>query len=134
MPQQQGGSASTGGRIDGSLQKNALTTSAFALGVGWGDGTLVKSLATGSTDQVGQLTITSVGANQAQATATVVFTFADGAYNAAPFVLVNCTHDNALDTGRFKVTTVTTTAVTFTFSLLPVDTKIYILTYLVVAR
>lgn len=133
MAQLQGNiSAHGGGRLDGSLQKTALTSSAFALGVGWGDGAVTKSLATGSTDQRGQLTITSVGANQAQATATVVLTFADGAYASAPFVICTSTNNNSIDTGRFTWSS-TTTAVTFTFSLLPVDTKAYVLNYLIVA-
>lgn len=133
MPQLQGSNSADGGRLDGSLQQTTLTSSAFALGVGWGDGTLVKTLTAGSTDQRGQLTITSVGSNQAQATATVTLTFADGAYSSTPFVYATSTNDNSIDTGRFKVTSVSTTAVTFTFSVLPVATKIYILNYLVIA-
>lgn len=132
MPQQQGSSSSSGGRLDGSLQQTVLTAASFALGVGWGDGTLVKTLAAGSTDQRGTLTITSVGSNQAQATATVVLTFADGAYASAPFAYALTTNDNSIDTGRFKATA-TTTAATFTHSLLPVATKIYILNYFILA-
>lgn len=131
MPQIQGGSSSTGGRIDGSLQRTTLTAASFALGAGWGT-TGSATLTTGSTDQRGQLVITASGASFAQATATVVLTFADGAFAAAPFVMVSTTNDNSIDTGKFTWSS-TTTAVTFTFSLLPVDTKIYKLNYLVIA-
>lgn len=132
MAQLQGGSSSTGGRLDGSLQKTAPTAASFALGAGWGT-TGSATMTAGSTDQRGELVITASGASFAQATATVTFTFADGAFAAAPWPFAWSTNDNSIDTGRFKVTTVTTTSVVFTFSLLPVDTKVYILRYLVVA-
>ncbi|HUR48205.1 MAG TPA: hypothetical protein VMY88_01560 [Acidimicrobiales bacterium] len=131
MGQLQGGSSSTGGRLDGSLQKTAPTAASFALGAGWGT-TGSATMLTGSTDQRGQITITASGASFAQATATVVFTFADGAFASAPFVIVTTTNDNSIDTGKFTWTS-TTTAVTFTFSLLPVDTKIYKMTYVCIA-
>jgi len=133
MAQMQGSSSSSGGRLDGSLQRDALTNAAFALGVGWGDGAVTKVLTSGSTDQRGTLTITSVGSNQAQATATVTFTFADGAYASAPFVMMTSSNDNSIDTGRFALTSVSTTQVVWTFSLLPVASKIYKLHYAIIA-
>ena len=132
MAQQQGSSSTSGGRLDGSLQHTALTIASFAFGAGWGDGTLVKTLTTGSTDQRGQFTVQSVGSNQAQATATVVLTFADGAYASAPFGFVTTSNDNSLDTGHVTVSC-TTTAMTITFLVTPVNTKIYTFNYLVVA-
>ena|SRR5689334_10050594 len=131
MAQPQGPSTTAGGRLDGSIGTAAVAGD-FALGAGWGAGT--KAVTTGSNAQRGELVITAVtGGGLAQATATVVFTFPDGAYASAPWVYVDETNDNSIDTGRFAVTTVTTTAVTLTFSLLPVNTKIYKLRYWVVA-
>jgi hypothetical protein len=127
MAQLQGSSSADGGRLDGSLQKTALTAAAFALGVGWGT-TASAVLATGSTDQRGRLTVTSAGTGQAQATATVVHTYADGAYASAPFPIVTVTSDSAIDEGHV-VATSTTTAATWTFSVRPVATKIYKFTY-----
>jgi hypothetical protein len=120
------------GRINGS-SGTAITSSNVALGVGWGDGAVVLAIRTGSNDQAGQFTITSVGSNQAQATATVALTFADGAYSTAPrAVLLSTSNDNALDTGHWKYTC-TTTVLTLTHLVLPVATKIYVVDYLVIA-
>ena len=131
MAQPQGASTTAAGRLDGSVGTAAVSGD-FALGAGWGAGT--KALTTGSNAQRGELAITAItGGGLAQATATVIFTFPDGAYASAPFVYVDETNDNSIDTGRFAITAVTTTAVTFTFSLLPVTTKVYKLRYLVVA-
>jgi hypothetical protein len=132
MAQIQGNSSAAGGRIDGTLQRTALAATDFALGVGWGDGAVTKTLLTGSTDQRGQLTVTSVGSNQAQATATVVLTFADGAWAAAPFCIPHVTSNSAIDEGHLTWTS-TTTALTLTFSVLPVATKIYKISYLCIA-
>lgn len=132
MAQLQGNSSSDGGRLDGSLQKTTLASTHFALGVGWGDGTNVLAITTGSNDQRGKFTITTDGANQAQATATVVITFADGAYAAAPFCIVTTTNTNSIDTGHVTWSS-TTTALTLTFSLLPVTAKVYTFTYACIA-
>lgn len=131
MAQLQGPSSSDGGRLDGSLQQYAVATANFAIGVGWGS-TGSLALTTGSTDQRGQVVITAGGAGLAQATATVVFTFADGAYASAPFCLATTTNDNSIDTGHVTWSS-TTTALTLTFSLLPVNTKIYKINYMLVA-
>lgn len=132
MPQIQGNSSADSGRLDGSLQRTTLAAAHFALGVGWGDGEVVLEIATGSTDQRGSFTITSAGASQAQATATVVITFADGAWVTAPFCLVSTTNDNSIDTGHATWSS-TTTALTLTLSVDPVDTKIYTFTYVCIA-
>jgi hypothetical protein len=131
MPQLQGGSSPKGGRLDGSLQKTALAASNFALGVGWG-ATGSLSLTAGSTDQRGSFAITAAGAGLAQATATIVLTFADGAYASAPFCLVTTTNTNSIDTGHVTWSA-TTTALTLTFSLLPVAAAVYTFTYALIA-
>jgi hypothetical protein len=131
MAQLQGNSSSAGGRIDGSLQLTAPTAASFALGVGWGS-TASVAVASGSTDQRGQITITAGGTGFAQATATVTFTFADGAFKSPPFCFLPTTNDNSIDTGKCTWTSTTTGAV-FTFSVLPVDTKHYVINYLCVA-
>jgi len=131
MPQQQGNSSASGGRLDGSLQKSAAVAGDFVLGAGWG-GTATMELAAGSTDQRGRLTITASASTPAQATATVVHTFADGAYGSAPFPILTVTSNSALDEGHVTCTT-TTTAATWTFSVVPVATKIYVFTYAYIA-
>ena len=134
MAQPQGNKISGAGRIDGSLCKSAPAAASFDLGAGWGDGTLVVTVAEGSTDQRGSVSIKSVGSNQAQATATVEMTFADGAYADTPFAIVNLTdNDNAVTTAQPQDVTVTTTALSWTQAVLPVANKTYTFTWLVIA-
>lgn len=103
----------------------------WTLGVGWGDGAVTKTVATGSTEQRGQIVITSVGSNQAQATATAVLTYPGGARPSAPvMVMLSTTNDNSIDTGHVTWSS-TTTALTLTFSVLPVATKIYKINWLI---
>lgn len=131
MAQKQGNQTTNGGRLDGSVG-TALAAGDVALGAGWGT-TATKAILAGSNDQMGRITVTSSGASQAQATATIVITFADGAYNAAPMCIATVTSNSAIDEGHVTWST-TTTALTLTFSVLPVDTKIYVFTYLCVAK
>lgn len=131
MAQKQGSSSTSGGRLDASIGTE-LTAANFALGVGWGSAA-VLAITTGSNDQMGRFTITASTTGVAQATATVVITFADGAYNFAPVPMVQVAHTNALDTGRVRTTT-TTTAASMTFSTLPVDTAVYTFTYWFIAK
>jgi hypothetical protein len=133
MPQIQGPQTSSGGRLDGSLA-TTLVAGNVALGVGWGDGTLVLSIAAGSNCQRGSLTVTSVGSNQAQATATVSITFPEGAYASTPFALVNL-QDNTQAVGDGQPTDVacSTTVLSWTHSVLPVATKTYTFAWHVVA-
>jgi hypothetical protein len=131
MPQLQGTSSSSGGRLDGSLQRTTLAASHFTVGAGWGT-EAVLAITTGSTDQRGKFTVTASTTGVAQATATVVITFADGAWAAAPFCVVTTTNNNSIDTGHVTWSS-TTTALTLTFSLLPVDTKVYTFTYACIA-
>ena len=131
MAQLQGNSSSAGGRLDGSLQKTAPTAASFALGVGWGS-TASAVMTSGSTDQRGQIVISSAGTGQAQATATVVFTYADGAFKAAPFCLATVTSTSSIDEGHLTWSS-TTTALTLTFSVLPVSGEDYTITYALIA-
>jgi len=123
MPQPQG---RTNKRLNGS-QGTAAVAADFALGVGWG-GVTTATVASGSNAQRGSFTITAQNTSPAQATATVVFTFPDGAWSSAPFGLVNVTSTSAIDEGHVVLTT-TTTAATMTFSVLPVNTKVYTFRY-----
>jgi hypothetical protein len=131
MAQIQGSSSAAGGRLSGSLQRVAVVAGDFALGAGWGT-TGSHTMLAGSTDQRGQITITASGASFAQATATVVLTFADGAFAAAPFCIPHVTSNSAIDEGHLTWSS-TTTALTLTFSVLPVDTKVYKITYVCIA-
>lgn len=134
MAQIQGNSSANGGRLDGSIQQTAPVAADFALGAGWGS-TASVSVRAGSTDQRGWITITSSGSGQAQATATVTFTFKDGAYAATPpyasAVLVNSS--NAITETGATATACTTTALSWTHSVLPVTAKTYTYAYLVIA-
>jgi hypothetical protein len=121
-----GPSTTAGGVLNGKIG-TAVATGDFALGVGWGS-TASAAVRSGSTQQRGVLTITSGGTGQAQATATVVFTFPDGACTSAPFFYVQVTSTSAIDEGHVVVVDTTTTS-TWTFSVLPVTAKVYTLRY-----
>lgn len=130
MPQKQGNSSSSGGRVDGSLG-TVIAAANVAIGAGWAtEGAF--AITTGSNDQRGQIVVTCGATSPSQATATVTLTFVDGAFNSAPFTIVTTTNDNSIDTGHATWAT-TTTAMVLTHSLLPVSTKIYKFTYLNVA-
>lgn len=131
MGQPQGPSTTAAGRLGGTIG-TAVTTANFVLGAGWGGSTTVVTA--GSNDQRGELVITGVtGGGLAQATATVTFTFADGAYAAAPWAFAVTDNDNSIDTGRWIKGTASTTAQVWTYSVLPVNGKIYKLQYFVIA-
>ncbi len=133
MAQTQGNTSTSGGRLDGSIG-TTVTSAAITLGVGWGDGTLVKTIASGSKDQRGAVAVTSVGSNQAQATADVTLTFVDGAYAAQPFgYAFLLTNDNAITERQPTAQVTTTTALAWRNSVLPVATKIYTFGWLVIA-
>lgn len=131
MAQIQGSSSANAGRLDGSIG-TALVAGDITLGAGWGT-TPILAITSGSNDQRGTLTITC-DATAAQATATVAITFSDGAWASAPFAKAMVHSDSAItDTGHIRVTTVTTTVLTLTLDVLPVDTKIYVIRYECVA-
>jgi len=132
MPQKQGSKISDAGRLDGT-NGTAVTSANFAIGAGWG-GTATFAIASGSTDQRGRISITASATTPAQATATVTLTFVDGAYAAAPFavVLLGDNTQAVAEVGATDVET-TTTTLAWTHSTLPVATKVYHFTYIVVA-
>lgn len=134
MGQPQGATTTAAGRLSG-LVGTAATSADFALGVGWAESTI--AVTSGSNAQRGTLTISSVegGGTLAQATATVTFTFPDGAYASAPFVKLKSSTDSAgeLDTGRWALTSVSTTGFVATYSVLPVTAFTYLMHYLVIA-
>lgn len=130
MPQPIGMNSTAVGRI-GATNGSDLATGNVAIGAGWGT-TRSFAITAGSNDQAGQIVVTASGASFSQATATITITFADGAYPSTPrCVLITTTNDNSIDTGHATYS-VTTTALTITFSVLPVDTKIYKFNYLVI--
>ena len=59
----------------------ALAAANFALSAGFGSTASVSAVLTGSTDMMGQITITSAGTGQG-ASPTCTLTFADGAFRA----------------------------------------------------
>ena len=130
MTQPQGSLRTDGGRLDGSLGTDTVAGD-FVVGAGFGTTPVVAVLA-GSTDQRGQITITC-DATAAQATATLVHTFKDGAFAVAPISFCSVYGDNAItDSGSVRSVSTTTTA-THTLDVLPVDTKIYVFKWLNVA-
>lgn len=133
MAQKQGNSSTSGGRLDCSIGTAAVAAD-FALGAGWGDGTLVKTVTALSNAQGGTIAITSVGSNQAQATATVTFTFPDGAYAARPRVCLVQLTDNtsAVTVAQPTAISWTTTTLSWTQAVIPVDTKVYTFTWCVI--
>ena len=64
MPQIQGSSSSSSGRIGAELGASAAST-AFALGAGWGTTATIAITHVGSNDQAGVITVTSNGTGQA---------------------------------------------------------------------
>ena len=106
------------GRLDAS-SGTAVAAADFAVGAGWGATGSVTNVRTGSNDQAGSFTITAAGGSYAQATATIVLTFKDGAYASAPrAVHVSMSNAVALDTGH-ATWSCTTTALTITYLVLP---------------
>jgi len=114
--------------INGS---HGTATVAGDIVVGAGFGTTPVLALTRCNDRRGLIQVTC-DATAAQATATLVYTFSDGAYSAAPAPIVNVYSDSAItDSGSVRAVA-TTTALTITLDVLPVDTKIYNFTYLLV--
>lgn len=126
MPQPEGPSSTRGGRLNGSVG-TAVAATDFVLGAGWGDSTI--EVTDGSTVSRGEMVITCVtGGGLAQATATCIFTYPDGAFRAKPWFEVKCTNDNSLTAASDWTVTqaaTTTTASTWTFQVLPVNDKTY---------
>lgn len=123
----EGASTTAGGVLNGDIGDEVAATH-VALGAGWGN-TATVAVTAGSNAQRGRLTITSGGTGQSQATATVTLTFPNP-YDTAPFCIQkDTTNDNSLTTHTAFTCTLSATAPVFTHTVLPVDTKIYILDY-----
>jgi hypothetical protein len=133
MPQPEGSSSTNTGRIGAQIGTAAVAAS-FALGAGWGS-TASVSVAAGSNDQAGIITVTSAGTGQAQATANVTFTFSDGAYAATPrsAIVTLMSSSNAVTEAQPTNGAVSTTALSWRHSVLPVAAATYKYSYLVIA-
>ena len=131
MPQPQGPKSSSGGRLSCEVGTD-LVAGNVALGAGWATEGAV-AIAAGSNDVAGLLTVTCGATSPAQATATITVTFADGAYNAAPFIIATVTSNSSIDEGHVTWSS-TTTGFVLTFSVLPVSTKVYKFTYAVIGK
>lgn len=131
MPQLIGTQSSSGGRLH-ATNATDLTSADFTLGAGWGT-TPILAITAGSNDVSGHFTITC-DATAAQATATVVIVFTDGAYPNTPHSVVTMFSDNAItDSGSVR-SVCTTTQVTITCDVLPVDTKDYTFSYAIFGK
>ena len=111
----------------------AVTSAMFALGAGWASGATIAVTA-GSTQWRGTAVITAATTTPAQATAPVVFTLPDP-WGTAPVGVITTTTNNTSLTAAtaFANTTITATAITWTHSVLPVDTKLYTINWLISA-
>jgi len=133
MPQIQGSSSSTTGRIGAELG-TAVASSNFALGAGWGT-TASVAVTAGSNDQAGIITVTSAGTGQAQATANVTLTFVDGAYASIPrsAIITLMSSSNAVTESQPTQGAVTATTLSWRHSVLPVAAATYKFSYVVIA-
>lgn len=133
MSQPQGSSASTTGRIGAEIG-TAAAIGAFALGAGWGSTAALVIANAGANDQCGTVQITTGGSGIAQATATIAFTYTDGAYAVKPryahALLYSST--SALADQLIMAVSWTTTVLTMTSPVLPVTAKVYLIAYLIV--
>jgi hypothetical protein len=133
MPQPEGSSSSTTGRV-GAQIGTAAAVAAFVLGAGWGTTATLAISVAGANDQRGVVQVTSTGTGQAQATATIAFTFTDGAYAVKPpFASAWCNSSTSALTDQLVLAcSWTTTVLTMTFPILPVAAKVYLISYLIV--
>lgn len=132
MAQPEGCSSTAGGRLNGSIG-TAVVAGDIVLGAGWGGSTHVVT--TGSTVTRGEVVITGVtGGGLAQATATLVFTYPQGAFSAKPWFFVE-SRDSTLAASDWTVTqaATTTTALTITHETLPVNARTYTVRWICVA-
>lgn len=134
MPQIQGSSSSSSGRIGAELG-TVVTSTNFALGAGWGTTATLAVTNALSNDQAGTITITSSGTGQAQATANVTLTFIDGAYAGIPraAIVTLQSSSNAVTEAQPTQVTSSTTALSWRHSVLPVAAATYRYSYVVVA-
>ena len=128
MAKLDGASTTAGGVLNGDIG-TALAAGDVAIGAGWGT-VATKAILTGSNAQRGRVAVTASTTGLSQATATVVITFPEP-YSSAPFCIPSVTSTSAIDEGHILWTS-TTTALTLTFSVLPVDTKVYTISWICV--
>lgn len=119
------------GQISSEGQTALVAATDCVVGAGWGTAS-VFALTAGSNDVAGSFSITASTTGVSQATATLVITFKTPYASTPRTVLTTSTNDNSIDTGRYKAVA-TTTTLTLTHSLLPVDTKVYLGSYVIVA-
>lgn len=113
--------------------QTALAAGDIALGAGWGSSTVV--IRAGSCDQNGHITITGVtGGGLAQATATITVTFKEPFPNTPTGAIITTSNDNSITTGMPIAYTLSTTALVMTYSVLPVNAKIYVIDWLIPGR
>ena len=128
MARLDGPSSTAGGVLNGNIGTAVVAATHVALGAGWG-GAATATVLTGSNSQRGQISVTASTTTPAQATASIVLTFPDP-YTSAPFCIQkDTTNNNSLTAAATFTCVTTTTTATFQFSILPVDTKIYVLNY-----
>ncbi len=101
----------------------------YALSAGWGT-TASVTVAAGSDDQRGQITVAATGTGQA-ANPTITFTFKDGAWTSSPFYIVKRNDANVLPNEGTAPTswTQTTTVLTITFNGTPTAANSYVFAY-----
>jgi len=119
MPQPEGSSSSTTGRV-GAQIGTAAAVAAFVLGAGWGTTATLAISVAGANDQRGVVQVTS--------------TFTDGAYAVKPpFASAWCNSSTSALTDQLVLAcSWTTTVLTMTFPILPVAAKVYLISYLIV--
>lgn len=118
----------TQGREYGNTGGSALAAANVVPAAAFGS-TAAVVVTAGSNDVRGRFQITPGGSGIA-ANATAVVTFADGAWDAAPFV--HCARADVLATaGLVRVTGRTATTFTITFVGTPVSGEAYIFDYIV---
>jgi len=112
------------GRETGHAASRAIVAGDIVLGAGWG-GAATHAVTAGSTDKRGEVVITASATTPAQATSTVVLTFAQ-AYGDTPFaVVIQSANDEAATVQPPRDVVATTTTLTWKSSVVPVSTKIY---------
>ena len=106
---------------------NAVVAGDFALGAGWGS-TASLSVAAGSTDAAGQATITANGSG-ITANPSVAFTFHDGAFPSAPFVIFARGDGNSPQTALFTAAKGATTSAGTFFAGTPTSGVQYVMVW-----
>jgi len=124
-----------GSVLDAQGAGRDLVAADVTLGAGFGT-TATKVIAPGSNRSRGSVIVTSAGTGQAQATADIVITFPEGAFDSAPAAVVARGGINgggtAVVTVFPKVKAITVTALTINGNTLPVAAETTEFSYVVV--